>query len=567
MKNFKKLLALVIAGAMTVGSMSMMAYADPEPATIVPEGLTADSAVTVKGLDTGDEVTLYKLVEWKNNAENTSAGWVLTDTFKDDADCQAVLTAINAVTTGVYSLTKDDVAKFTNVINGLSADEKAAIALTGAAVNNGASTTSVETGMYLALVKPAVAGTLYNPIIVSADYLQPDPETNVIDASKAELATGFAKKETLRVDKEQEDKNDTPPDGTNNSYNVGDTVSFTVKTTIPTFAEGYKDPKFKVTDSLSTGLVLTTGTVHVYNTDSNAEIATLTGVVDENGTSGWTLDVPSSYISALEAPQPITIKYDAVLTESAFTNVNEETNDVDVEFSNNPNDENDKGHVDDKTRTYTFSIDGKLLGLGGKDTSELVKVAVDGNGNPILQSTSTNTTYKHALEGAIFGLYTDSAATVPYVNGTNKDFENIRTDSDGFMEINGLEEGTYYLKELTAPSGFIKDQKIHTIEISANYGEETLTNDDGYEYKVPVLTDYTITIDGVGTSIYNMTLEESKITTSEIVEASNSLLNNTKGVELPSTGGVGTTLFYIIGAVLVLGAGVLLVTRRRVNAN
>ena len=44
-------------------------------------------------------------------------------------------------------------------------------------------------------------------------------------------------------------------------------------------------------------------------------------------------------------------------------------------------------------------------------------------------------------------------------------------------------------------------------------------------------------------------------------------ITNTQGVELPSTGGIGTTIFYIIGAILVLGAGILLVTRRRMNAN
>ncbi|MBQ8306139.1 MAG: LPXTG cell wall anchor domain-containing protein [Blautia sp.] len=44
-------------------------------------------------------------------------------------------------------------------------------------------------------------------------------------------------------------------------------------------------------------------------------------------------------------------------------------------------------------------------------------------------------------------------------------------------------------------------------------------------------------------------------------------LHNNKGQELPSTGGMGTTIFYIIGAILVIGAGILLVTRRRMNSN
>ena len=554
MKHFKKMMALVIALVMIVGTMVPAFAAE----TIVPEGLEADTTVTINGLDKGDTVNLYQLVKWSNNADNTSAGWVLTDTFKDDDACKAVLARINAKTDGVYTLTQDDVKAFTDVLN----NGTKPTAVTGGSVSDaGVYTNSpIDTGMYIALVKPATAGTLYNPIIVSADYF--NNGTNEIDASSASLSTAVAKKETLDVQKEEEDDDD----NTEYSYDVGDNVGFTVTTTIPTYAEIYENPSFKVTDELSTGLVLDASKgIKVYKEDGTTEIATLTSAVTANGTSGWTLNVPSSYIKALEAPQKIVIKYEATLTESNFTSVNEETNDVKVEFSNNPNDDTEKGTVKDKTRTYTFSIDGKLLGNTSVDTSELVKVAVDGNGDPILQSSSTNETYTNALAGAKFGLYTDSSATIPYTNTSGKDFTNIMTDSDGYMEINGLDAGTYYLKEITAPAGFIKDQTIHEIVISATYKTESHT-EDGYTYDLQVLDTYTITIDGNSSSTYTMTLDGSDIKTSSI-SASNALLNNTKGVELPSTGGMGTTLFYIIGAVLVLGAGILLVTRRRMSAN
>ena len=583
MRKIKKMLALVIAAVMIVGTMSMTAFAAGE--TIVPEGLTADTSVTISGLDTGDEVTLFKVIEWKNNDAGTSAGWVLTEDFADDAACQAVLRAINAVTDGVYTLTKADVEAFTTVIN-----TKGLTGTTGGAVADGASTTNVDPGMYISLVKPAVAGTLYNPIVVSADYYDSSDapnSTSSIDASKATLggAAGFAKKETLDVLKTQDD----PQDTTDNSVDVGDTVSFTVTTTIPTYSTAYTSPSFKVTDELSTGLVLTTGTIKVYKEDGTTEIAELNvadTVVKENGTTGWTVTVPTAYIQGLAAPQPIVIKYDAVLTESAFTSVTEEVNNVKVEFSNNPNEEEDKGTVKDRTRTYTFSIDGSLLGSQNESTSELVKVAVDGNGDPIFQSSSTNTTHTNALAGAIFGLFPSEAAANAYTGKgenittkaqgeaagmyTNANFFGVvTTNSKGFMEINGLDEGTYYLKELKAPAGFIKDQDVHEIVISATYGTESVTETiDGREvsFDLPVLESYTITVDGTENS-YSMTLEGSDITTSAIIKESNSLLNNTKGVELPSTGGMGTTIFYIIGAVLVLGAGILLVTRRRMSAN
>ena len=58
---------------------------------------------------------------------------------------------------------------------------------------------------------------------------------------------------------------------------------------------------------------------------------------------------------------------------------------------------------------------------------------------------------------------------------------------------------------------------------------------------------------------------EIKVSDEGIVEIPTSI-NNTKGVELPATGGIGTTIFYVIGAILVIGAGILLVTRRRMAA-
>ena len=63
-----------------------------------------------------------------------------------------------------------------------------------------------------------------------------------------------------------------------------------------------------------------------------------------------------------------------------------------------------------------------------------------------------------------------------------------------------------------------------------------------------------------------MTLDGPSISSVRPSESSSEIVN-TKGVELPSTGGIGTTIFYVVGAVLILGAGVILVTRRRVNAN
>ena len=557
MKHFKKIMVMVVAMAMVLSMMSIgTVFAE------TPNGLTADSTITISGLDDNDTVNLYKVIEWNAGDADNRAGWVLTAPFASDNACKAVLEAINGVSDGVYSLTEADVKAFTDVINAGGATKT-----TGGTVSDGSSVTTVAPGMYVALVKPAKTDTLYNPIIVSADYSSTNG-TNIIgsDTPLSETmvgsATATAKKETLKVEKTQDDEQDE----TDNSYDVGDTVKFTVKTTIPTFADVYENPTFKITDEMSKGLVITSGSFEVKVNGTVVNDLT----VSEDSTTSWSLDLTGTDYLKLESPTPIEITYKAVLTESVFKSVNEETNDVKVEFSNNPDNQQDKGTVKDKTRTYTFSIDGNLLGKSGIRTSELVKVAVDGNGNPIMQSTATGETFENALKDAVFGLYTDEscAADKVYknkVNGVEKSWNNIVTDANGYMEINGLDVGTYYLKEISAPAGFIADQKVHTIEISAEYDTETIT-EGGYTYDLPKLKSYTITIDGATTSTYSMTLEASSITTSEADNPPTSILN-TKGIELPSTGGIGTTIFYIIGSVLVIGAGIVMVTRRRMNAN
>ena len=86
---------------------------------------------------------------------------------------------------------------------------------------------------------------------------------------------------------------------------------------------------------------------------------------------------------------------------------------------------------------------------------------------------------------------------------------------------------------------------------------------------MPILKSYKVFIDGIEKAHYDFgrigtspMISWTEIGPSEIISS----IVNTKGVELPSTGGIGTTLFYIIGAILIIGAGVLLVTRRRVNS-
>jgi LPXTG-motif cell wall-anchored protein len=142
---------------------------------------------------------------------------------------------------------------------------------------------------------------------------------------------------------------------------------------------------------------------------------------------------------------------------------------------------------------------------------------------------STDTTYKKVAF--------EKANTTP--GSTNK--VTVVSGEDGKIKLEGLKPGTYTIKETKAPTGYNLDETEHTIKLDW----------DATEKKIVLNED-----DSDDAAKFDGTTATAKIT-----------IDNKAGSVLPSTGGIGTTIFYIVGAILVLGAGILLVTRRRMNAN
>jgi fimbrial isopeptide formation D2 family protein/LPXTG-motif cell wall-anchored protein len=386
---------------------------------------------------------------------------------------------------------------------------------------------------------------------------------------------------------------------------IGDTVHFTVTTTIPGFGPAFVDPFFKMTDNL-TDLTLVANSVQV-----TAPAAAATAAHIDEGTTSYTVDFNTTdgraYLQTLAVPTEITVEYDAIVNTDAPLNVNFERNEVWTEFSHDINDSSDHSFKKDDTIHYTFTIDAEALANGeesqGKKGSEIVKVGRDSDGNPINNTTQTSSitstsTWQGPQQGAQFKLYRNEACTeeyIPKVKGTGAAGTalTIESGADGRMTIPGLDAGEYWLKEVSCPDGFVMDTHVAHIEIETvesdknNITEWTtdgttwISQDEydalpgdksaykSYTYSVKTLDSYTITIDDVVASSYTFINEgvEPEIDWEETVpvEVPHQFTNN-EGVELPSTGGIGTTLFYTIGAILVIGAGIVLITRRRMSA-
>lgn len=320
------------------------------------------------------------------------------------------------------------------------------------------------------------------------------------------------------VEKKVKDTNDTTGETTgwqdSADYDIGDDVPFQLTATLANNIESYKTYSLKFNDTLSKGLD--------YNNDAVIKLGDkdvtsyFTPSYDE---TAKTLTFTCDNILAFGAKNSdkIVVEYTAKLNENAVIGAAGNPNTVYLDFSNNPNNggEGDRGKTpEDKVIVFTY---------------KLTVNKVDKENKP--------------LTGAEFSLFKK-------VNGKEELVEVkkiLSTNAEGTVfGFTGLDDGTYVLRETKTPDGYnsIEDQ---TFTISAKHDENS---DD------PKLT--ALTGDVASGSIINLgvMLEKGELSTDVV---------NNKGSVLPSTGGAGRVAIYVIGAILVLGGGIVLVTKKRVR--
>ena len=290
---------------------------------------------------------------------------------------------------------------------------------------------------------------------------------------------------TPKVDKNVKEDS-TAAYGKTNDATIGDTIDF--KATITTGA-GYT--KYVLRDTMSAGLTFNADSVNVKVGDTTVDTSNYTVTPNKDGYT-FVVEFKDSYIDTLPKNTKIEVYYTATLNENAVVEGNGNPNELDLAYGENKT--TDKV----KTTTYTYKF------------------------NIIKKDGETNT----KLEGATFKLF-DKNNNIIYVELIENNVYRVTTEKNavlinaGEATIEGLDADTYYLEEVTAPTGYNK-----------------LTS------KVEVI----ISKVGSNNTFSRFTAE---------------VLNYT-GSELPETGGMGTTLFLTLGSILVIGFGLLLVTKLRV---
>ena len=564
-----------------------------------------DTKVSVTALTEGDVAHFYKVVQWVGEATGNVKGWAVVSPFSFD---------LNAVLVGTPADNTQDPPVAAVAATGITAELANTLAATAGKAEVGSDTvgndgiaeldvSTLGAGIYMVLITPANTDVVYNPVFVSSDYdvnANPDTDTWAISELASYSNNAAAKKSTTTLNKEASTQESAPDDVKWITTAIGDTVHFTVTTTIPGFGPAFIDPFFKMTDKL-TALTLVQNSVEVKSPAAAASAATITTAADQ-----YSIEFASTYLATVATPTEVTVEYDAIVNTDAPLNVNFERNEVWTEFSHDINNTNDHSFKKDDTIHYTFTIDANALANGsaseGKKGSEIVKVGRDSAGNPINQTTETSSiTSTSSWEGpqadAHFKLYRNAACTeeyIPKVKGTGATGTalDITSGADGRMTIAGLDAGEYWLKEVSCPSGFVMDTHIAHIVISTVESDKQITEytTDGvtwisqaeydaltgdktayksYTYTVKTLDSYKITIDDVDASSYtfvnNGVEPEIKWTETPPVELPHQFVN-TQGLQLPSTGGMGTTILYVGGSILVILAAILLITKRRMNA-
>lgn len=360
-----------------------------------------------------------------------------------------------------------------------------------------------------------------------------------------------------------------------NNAAIGDKVPYVLTTRVPDMT-GYTKYYFVVNDTLSKGLsfngdvTITLGdTTLTKDTDY-----TVTATENADGTTSVEI-VFKNFIQYKNAEKRnITITYSATVNGQAVIGVAGDPNAVTLTYSNNPN-ISDSGTTDqpdkptegspvgetpeDETRTYVTAI-------------ELIKVDPEGNRLTDAEFTVTGQktnivllrkdVFTKAEEGDYWKLKNGTYTTTEPTEETKADYESI-TDryskeikaetiqtresvtatgvvgSDGILRVEGLSAGEYTITEVKAPAGYnlLKTPIVIRIDWSAPAASST---------------DCSWTVSGV----------EGAVVIGGLVKVT---IENNAGTELPSTGGIGTTIFYVLGGALVLAAVVLLVTRKRMR--
>nr|WP_317412885.1 SpaH/EbpB family LPXTG-anchored major pilin [uncultured Solibaculum sp.] len=343
-------------------------------------------------------------------------------------------------------------------------------------------------------------------------------------------ATVRVKGEAPTIDKDVET-------GDDNTVAIGDTVTYKLTVDVPSYPEDATALKFEIGDTLSQGLTLNTSSIKVYSSlDPKTEIPNDSNVAYTLTSEGNTFKIAftENFLTTTNLTK-VYVTYDAIVNENAFA-TDALGNEAFLGYNNDPYDDSSSQTDGTDKDIYTYGITVTKIDeetqetLSGAEFRLYSDVSCSEESEVKMVSTGANGVYRHATEG-------ESGAV-------------LAVDGNGKLQLQGLDLGTYYLKETKAPGGYTLPKNPMTTIVIGD------TEDNTSSGKAPDGT-----LDGCSLSGPNVVdvkdADDFKIEKNIL---SFSIWNtNDAGFELPTTGGMGTVIFTVVGLTLMGGAIVLVV--------
>lgn len=545
-KLFGSVVALAMAFALTTSVSAAKVTVESETGKTNLSGRTFTAYQIFKGTKSGDPgQEILADVTWGDAITSAQAATTLISSLKNNfTDVDAVkdlktTSEAKEVAKALDGFTEDQGIKLAKVIYDVLADNDAEdkkipdnVDKTVLKPENGEYSATVQDGYYL-IVDETTTGSVNPAVLQVVGDITIKPKTEDVD-----------------VTKEVEDKENGTSQGFGNSadYSIGDSITFRLSAQVPDMTH-YDTYKFNFIDTLSNGLSFNDD-IKVYSVSAKevngvltydeeglvktnligSNHYTLTDETLDNGGGSFSVNLPdlktTPYGSSkryITAGDFIVIEYTATLNSSAAF---QENNKVKLEYSNNPNTGGD-GETSEKTvYVYNFTLNGtKVDGALNSEKLEGAEFIITRNDNEYALVTNSKITGWEDWDG--------NKDSLPK-NG------NIKSAKDGTFSIIGLDAGDYNLYEVVAPTGYNTPAKPFEIKITATHDGSAVTN-------------LNMTVDGTSGNGD----KDLGVVTGNIL--------NTKGTTLPETGGMGTTMLYVIGGVLLVGSAILLITKKRMS--
>ncbi|HEP1579887.1 TPA: LPXTG cell wall anchor domain-containing protein [Streptococcus suis] len=508
---------------------------------------TDQAELKITNIEGNPTVTLYKIGEGVYNATNDS--FIRFD----------YASGVKLTETGPTA------EEITNIANGILDNTIQAKASKVLQVTNGTATyRATGAGVYIAILTGATDGRSFNPILLAASYNGEGKLTGGSVDSKAKYLygqTSVAKSTLPSIDKTV---SGVTADADKNSASLGQVLTYSLNVTLPSYPTQAKNKTIFISDTMSEGLTFDYASLTI-SWNGQTLIADTTGQFKTQGDiliakavkvgNGFNLAFVYDNLNEI-AP---VVTYKGIINDKAVVGGTGNANKAEFFYARNPNSGNTYEDPNNKPNPQN---DNTIVNKEDSETVYTYQIAFK----------KVDSITKAPLAGAVFGIYSDAE--------TKQLVDIVTTNADGYAISTKVGKGTYYLKEITAPTGYSLNTNVYTAEASWTSATTTSSASSTRSEYTSVVGEakdstqvgwlkhnvfYKLDNKPEGTDVQaaylkatTTTAQNTTVTTTNPTAGAGTVsiadVPNTKLGELPSTGGMGIYLFTFIG-VLVLTVG------------